>query len=369
MRTRVFARVLSGVLAGALLAGCGADDGRRGDSSPPSSTPPSPEEGDVVSVEGVPHRPDEAALAPDGARIAVPCRDDLCVWDTASGKLAATLPGGRLVAWSANDLVATTQTGSRARVLMLDPSGGDVVATLDSHGVDPVEDELGGGILALAFSPDGSLLAASGDDGEVRLWPMEQVTDGEAEPVGSLAPGGDRVDVLAFSPDGALLAVASPDRPVEIWDVTARTLRGTLDAEPQGDVAWSPDGHTLATATRAPGPEATVRLWSTRDLSEDGRLPVPVGGESGQGESGQADKLAFSPDGSLLATSRKDAPAVLLWDLRTDVRSVVLDEVVRAVLWSPDGAQVYAVGAREGVVAVDVAGGDVARRFEAAPVS
>src|SRR5947209_1652819 len=67
------------------------------------------------------------------------------------------------------------------------------------------------------------------------------------------------VGALAFSPDGAILATAGADRAVRLWDTGSgrelRALRGHADCV--AAVAFSPDGRTAATGSI----DATVRLW------------------------------------------------------------------------------------------------------------
>src|SRR5690242_20173767 len=70
-----------------------------------------------------------------------------------------------------------------------------------------------GKLRAVAYSPDGRLLATAGDAGVTKLW--EVATGRELATI--RPPTLRRVHDLAFSPDGALLTVAA--RRVHVWDV------------------------------------------------------------------------------------------------------------------------------------------------------
>jgi WD40 repeat protein len=337
------ATIAGATLIAVTLAGCSSESTPEDDGG--SGT------GDLDQVPGAFVNPDSAALSPDGSRIAVPCDGRLCVWDTADGALADTWDGGSLVAWSPDgEAIATDGVdGESVNLVLLDAATGDEESSVEAYTAPVVQDAPGDGFLDLVFSPDGDSLAGVGGDGVVRLWSMadpDHASDVDVE--------GDKPVAVAFSPDGSRLAVASSDASVSVHDVATGEQLGSLDAGPQGAVAWSADGASIATASFALDDDAATTIWDAQAMTAVADLPRA------------GDELAFAPSSDALALSEKNQGDVLVWAWGDDdltVFSGATDDP-RSVLWAPDGSVLYAASAKDGVLAWDPASGDRTTSFE-----
>jgi WD40 repeat protein len=214
-------------------------------------------------------------------------------------------------------------------------------------------------VRALAFSPDGRVAAGAGGApsryGEIVLW---DVSTGEV--LRRIQGHKDYVYGLAFSPDGKLLASSSYDRLVKIWDAATgtevRTLKEHTDAV--FPIAFSPDGRRLASG----GADRTVKIWDV----ETGRRLYTL--------SDAADvitTLAFHPSGKMLSASGGDKH-IRTWRLEADggvlQQSIIAHEAeVTRIAYFPDGDRLVSAAADRTVKIWNLRTGEMARVFPEQP--
>ena len=234
---------------------------------------------------------------------------------------------------------------------------GTLVAALASIGsavlprppVDPTEPILAHGglvqvIESVAFSPDGTILAACGCNHLVRVWDTSRLDDcPPLEPV--LLPHNSGRHAVAFSTDGSLLATAGSGS-IAIWSCKSGRFNARLECETETTrcLTFSPDGRTLALGTD----DGTIRLWDMPGCHERSVIPA---------HDAVVRSIAFSADGQRLVSTGQDAK-IMLSDAKSGVCIRLLDQEpmgynpVMFAVFSPDGHTV-AVG-DVGVEPVDV---------------
>jgi WD40 repeat protein len=172
-----------------------------------------------------------------------------------------------------------------------------------------VAENIRGRVLAVAFSPNGSLLAAGGSSGVISIFDAAT-----GNPAGTLRGHKLWVRCLAFSPDGNLLASGGEDGYVKIWHVSTGIEIRHLPKQYQAirDLCFSPNGQTVAVA----GLDGDVKLWNVSDGEQISTFP---------GHSGGAGAVVFSADGKVLATMSLRGD-VFLWDVSSGQQINLLGE-------------------------------------------
>jgi WD40 repeat protein len=110
-------------------------------------------------------------------------------------------------------------------------------------------------IFALAFSPDGKILAISDYRSTIQL--MDTQTKQKISTIND--ESGHVFRALAFSPDGKILASGSTNGTIQLWNVKTRELQKNLSGHTNwvNSVTFSPDGKILASGSS----DSTIKLW------------------------------------------------------------------------------------------------------------
>ena len=264
----------------------------------------------------------DARFTANGEQMVTASRDGTArVWDVASGRELAMLQstGGNVYG------AAVTRAGDTVAVIS--------ATTVGLYRLDQRRDErllrsaAPGSMREAMFLPDGTAVAAAGQDGRVTVWDAAN-----SAVIAELT--GPNVPIQAIDVDtrGTYIAAAASDGTVWVWD----WRQGTVAAQQRvmatsADVHFDPTGETLVVAGDA------VTLWRWQGAEQPQVLSRPS-------ENAAA---VVSPDGQFIAVGR--GTVVELWR-RTDatLEKTMLGhtDLVRSVAFSPDGARLVSASLR-----------------------
>ena len=242
------------------------------------------------------------ALSPDGQLLAVGGKNQIWLWESATGKIVQT------VYTSANN-----------------------------------SDEKGAA--SLSWSPDGKQLAAGGLHGTVTLWqlgqPTKRLRNGpfRLEPDPDAATFGDEVSV-AFSPDSSLLAAVDSKGTIVAWDSQTLALKMLFDTSYAGHIAWAANSHSLTDEFLELGYLNDVLLYGPTEAADV--------------NSSRPYNVAWSPNSKIIALGSQDFDLMLVaapephtkGNITKIIGAIPTDKntsTLRPLAWSPD-SQLIALG-------------------------
>jgi WD40 repeat protein len=311
------------------------------DTTPPKSFSRSYERGTLIRTYDI-HSGNVIAVdwEPDGTRIASAGADGTVrIWDAETGHTLLTYRGHTrllskinlpptiyFIAWSPEGL-RIISSGDGAAIYIWNATTGQTLTQYQKHS----------GVLSNVFtavwSPDGKCIASAcsniGMDKTIHIWDALTGNTIKRYPAAYGILPEFSVLSLAWSPDGTRLAATCGDK-IWIWNTANdRVISTTRIHTPSAShLVWSPDSTHLASAH----PDKTVLLWNT----QTGTILTCLG------HTDSVRYVAWSPDGTRIASTSNDRTA-RIWNAITGAHIYTYHghtDWVTSLAWSPDGTRI-----------------------------
>jgi WD40 repeat protein len=198
----------------------------------------------------------------------------------------------------------------------------------------PTSLSFAGPVSSMVWSPDGSKLLTTGDDGAAKTW------SGDGVLLRDFRGHIDGLTAGSWSPDGSIIATSSLDSTINLWNVNdgsvIKTLRGHTGSVTS--VAWSPNGDVLASA----GSDSTIKLWDVSASPSSAQLMQTLNKHMSK-----VTALSWAPSGSEFV-SADTAGSVWKWTMKSAAASGsqlgTQKDAILSLSWSPDGTTIASAG-------------------------